>query len=126
MGLGNSILNLGLRRSFALPFREGLRLQFRSEFFNALNQVNLHNPNATLTVGRNMGRITGAVPPSVIKVAANLGTSHGFESDLLVDDSGVVLRYEHMFHRVEAVAAETMDLTRPGMTLTGPPQSKRF
>ena len=35
-----------------------MRLQFRAEFFNIFNQVNLSNPNATLSAGANMGRIT--------------------------------------------------------------------
>jgi hypothetical protein len=30
----------------------------------------------------------------------DLGLSRGFEADLLVDDAGVVLRYEHLFERV--------------------------
>lgn len=69
IGPGQSSTNLGLFRTFALPFREGLRLQFRSEFFNAFNQVNFNNPNATLTAGNNMGRITSAGPARVIQLA---------------------------------------------------------
>jgi hypothetical protein len=72
IGPGQSSANLGLFRTFALPFREGLRLQFRSEFFNALNQVNLNNPNATLTANQNMGRITSAGPARVIQLAAKI------------------------------------------------------
>ena len=72
IGPGQSSTNLGLFRSFALPFKEGLRLQFRSEFFNVLNQVNLNNPNATLTAGQNMGRITSAGPARVIQLAAKI------------------------------------------------------
>ena len=30
----------------------------------------------------------------------DLGLSRGFEADLVVDDAGLVLRYEHLFERV--------------------------
>jgi len=30
----------------------------------------------------------------------DLGLSRGFEADLVVDESGLVLRYEHLFERV--------------------------
>ena len=59
--------NLAVFKSFRVPGREGLRLQFRSEFFNAFNAVNLSNPNATL--GTNMGRITSAAEARVIQFA---------------------------------------------------------
>jgi outer membrane receptor protein involved in Fe transport len=72
IGPGQSSMNLGLFRSFRLPMREGLRLQLRSEFFNALNQVNLNNPNATLTANENMGRITGAGAARVVQLAAKI------------------------------------------------------
>ncbi|MDZ4799908.1 MAG: carboxypeptidase regulatory-like domain-containing protein [Bryobacteraceae bacterium] len=72
IGPGNAVLNLGVFRSFPLPLREGMRLQFRSEFFNALNQVNLNNPNANLNAGNNTGRITGAGAARVIQLALKL------------------------------------------------------
>ena len=34
----------------------------------------------------------------------DLGLAHGFEADLQVDDSGLVLRYEHLFERVAPLA----------------------
>ena len=66
---GNSTTNLGLFRNIPLPGREGLNLQFRSEFFNVLNQVNLGNPNTQLTAGNNMGRITSAGEARVMQFA---------------------------------------------------------
>jgi len=33
----------------------------------------------------------------------DLGLSRGFEADLLVDEEGLVLRYEHLFERVKAL-----------------------
>ena len=52
--------NLALFKNVPLPGREGLRLQFRSEFFNVFNSVNLGNPNDSFTAGARMGRITSA------------------------------------------------------------------
>jgi len=70
LGPGAATVNLGLYKSFALPGREGLRLQFRCEFFNLFNNVNLSNPNATL--GSSMGRITSAQSARVIQFALKL------------------------------------------------------
>jgi hypothetical protein len=44
-----------------------MKFQFRSEFFNVLNRVNLSNPNTT--VGSSMGRITGAGSARVLQFA---------------------------------------------------------
>jgi hypothetical protein len=60
-------VNAGLFKSFPLPLREGMKLQFRSEFFNVLNRVNLGNPNVTL--GSSMGRITSAGSARVLQFA---------------------------------------------------------
>jgi hypothetical protein len=46
-------------------------LQFRSEFFNLFNNVNLNNPNAQLTSAQ-MGRITSAGEARVIQFALKL------------------------------------------------------
>ena len=70
----------------------------------------IHGP--TLTVARSRQRYIRRGPRMLRYV--DLGISRGFESDLLVDDSGVVLRYEHLFHRVEPDAAEKMDVPHPG------------
>ena len=64
-------LNAGLFKSFSLPLREKTKLQFRSEFFNLLNQVNLGAPNVQLSGGR-MGRITSAADPRVLQFALKL------------------------------------------------------
>ena len=64
--------NLALFKNFPLPLREGMHLQFRSEFFNALNAVNLNSPNTTLSALANMGRITGAAEARVIQFALKL------------------------------------------------------
>ena len=64
--------NLALFKNFPIPVREGMHLQFRSEFFNAFNQVNLSNPNVTMSAGANMGRITAAAEARVIQFALKL------------------------------------------------------
>jgi len=69
LGPASANTNLGLFRNIALPGREGLRLQFRSEFFNVFNSVNLGNPNNNVGAGSNMGRITSAGAARVIQFA---------------------------------------------------------
>ena len=69
IGPGQAVINSGVFRNFNLPGREGLRLQFRAEFFNLANRVNLGQPNATLSAGANMGRITTAGAARVIQMA---------------------------------------------------------
>jgi hypothetical protein len=59
---GSATVNAGLFKSFALPFREGMKFQFRIEFFNVLNRVNLGSPN--VQIGGSMGRITSAGIPA--------------------------------------------------------------
>jgi hypothetical protein len=72
MGPASSNANLGIFRDFRLPGREGMRLQFRSEFFNALNSVNLGNPNANLNAGVRMGTITAADDARIIQFGLKL------------------------------------------------------
>jgi hypothetical protein len=56
-GPGAHILDLGLMKSFSLGERR--YIQFRAEAYNALNHVNLGNPNTTLGTG-SFGRILSA------------------------------------------------------------------
>jgi uncharacterized protein len=52
----------------------------------------------TLSVARSSQRYDRQGPRRLRYV--DLGLSRGFEADLLVDDAGLVLRYEHLFERV--------------------------
>jgi hypothetical protein len=66
-GLFNS--DFGLSKRFA--FRENLNLQFRAEFFNALNRVNLSNPTSSIS-GAGFGSIRGSRDPRIGQLALKL------------------------------------------------------
>jgi hypothetical protein len=53
------------------PIRETMRLQFRTDFFNVLNEVNLGNPNTTQNNG-NFGKITSAAAPRMLQFGLKL------------------------------------------------------
>jgi hypothetical protein len=46
-------------KRFPLPFREGMDVEFRAEFYNAFNSPQFSDPNVTLGAGT-FGRITGS------------------------------------------------------------------
>lgn len=58
---------------------------------------------AALTVARSSQRYDRQGPGRLRYV--DLGLSRGFEADLVVDEQGLVLSYQHLFQRVEAPAA---------------------
>jgi hypothetical protein len=55
-------------RGFPLPWGEGSKVQFRAEFYNALNHVNPSNPSASLA-SSTFGKITGYAGPRIIELA---------------------------------------------------------
>jgi len=64
-GLWNA--DLGINKNFS--FGEARQLQFRSEFFNVFNNVNLGLPNSSV-ISSSFGRITSTTtPPRVIELA---------------------------------------------------------
>ena len=67
-GRGPASVNIdgSLFKAFSMPF-EGHKLEFRGEFFNVINRVNLGNPNASLTNAL-FGRITSAGDPRIIQL----------------------------------------------------------
>jgi len=65
-------LNAGVFKSFAIPLREGMRFEFRTEFFNLTNTPILGNPNTSVSAGVNMGRITAASGARVIQFATKV------------------------------------------------------
>jgi hypothetical protein len=50
-----------------MPFSERHKVEFRAEFFNSLNRVNLGNPSTTFSSAV-FGRITGANDPRIIQL----------------------------------------------------------
>jgi hypothetical protein len=73
--------DISVARSFRIPGREGMRIQFRGELFNAFNQVNFSVPlSATVNTtavstsasAANFGRITTAADPRIGQIALKL------------------------------------------------------
>jgi hypothetical protein len=65
-GPGSFNLDWGLQKDF--PIHERTTFQFRFESFNLFNNVNLSNPNSTVTSG-NFMRITSAGDPRILQFA---------------------------------------------------------
>jgi hypothetical protein len=66
-GPGYANLDLSIFKAMPMPFSERHRVEFRAEFFNALNRVNLGNPTTNFTSNL-FGRITGANDPRIIQL----------------------------------------------------------
>ena len=64
-GPGMAGVDFGLVKNFQL--RERVRLQFRGEFFNLFNRVNLGNPNTSRSSSL-FGRITSAGDPRILQL----------------------------------------------------------
>jgi hypothetical protein len=71
-GPPNFSLNAGVFKSFPIPLREGMRFEFRTEFFSLTNTPNFSNPNTSVNAGANMGRITNASGARVIQFAGKV------------------------------------------------------
>jgi hypothetical protein len=68
-GPGTFNIDFSAHKVFIL--RERWRLQYRAEFFNALNHTLLNNPD-TGVIDSNFGRITGARSPRIIQMALKM------------------------------------------------------
>ena len=61
-------VDLGMHKDFSIT--ERFKLQFRTDFINAFNHVQLNAPNMSL--GAAMGQVTSAQPPRNIQFALKL------------------------------------------------------
>jgi hypothetical protein len=64
-------MDLGVNKSFKIPPREGMALQFRSEFFNILNHTNFGPPTCDITSAA-FGTIRATYPARQIQFALKL------------------------------------------------------
>jgi hypothetical protein len=63
--------DLGVNKRFRIPAREGMSLQFRSEFFNLLNRTNFGQPAANIS-SADFGTIRSTFAPRQIQFALKL------------------------------------------------------
>lgn len=70
--LGPSLQNWDISILKDFTFTERMRLQFRSEFFNAFNKVNFANPAGTTFGQPNFGVITGAERARIVQFGLKL------------------------------------------------------
>jgi hypothetical protein len=62
--------DLSARKIFNLAYREGMRLQFQVDAFNAFNRANWNNPNVSNAGSATFGQITGSLPARVLQFGA--------------------------------------------------------
>ncbi len=70
--LGPGLQNWDISILKDFRFNERMRLQFRSEFFNAFNNVNFNNPAGTTLGQPNFGQITGSERARIIQFGLKL------------------------------------------------------
>jgi hypothetical protein len=59
--------DMSLRKTFNLPFREGMRLMFQADAFNTFNRANWNNPTVNNAGSPSFGQITGSLPGRVLQ-----------------------------------------------------------
>jgi hypothetical protein len=59
--------DMSLRKSFNLPFREGMRLMFQADAFNTFNRANWNNPTVNNAGNPSFGQIAGSLPGRVLQ-----------------------------------------------------------
>ncbi len=70
LGPGLNNWDVGIQKFFAI--REDVRLQFRTELFNAFNHAQFGHPNADTGSGANFGLVGGARSPRLIQFGLKL------------------------------------------------------
>lgn len=69
---GPGIANLDLAVHKVVEVREGTNLEFRTEFFNALNRTQFFNPDGNITDGSTFGQVSSAQDPRLIQLAVRI------------------------------------------------------
>jgi carboxypeptidase family protein len=69
-GPGIANFDLAVHKLFAV--REGTNLEFRTEFFNALNHTQFFSPDGNITDGTTFGQVSRARDPRLIQLAMRL------------------------------------------------------
>jgi hypothetical protein len=64
--------DMSLRKSFNLPFREGMRVLFQADAFNIFNRANWNNPTVNNAGSPTFGQITGSLPGRVLQFGGKL------------------------------------------------------
>jgi hypothetical protein len=59
--------DMSLRKTFNLRWREGMRLMFQADAFNAFNRANWNNPTVNNAGNAAFGEITGSLPGRVLQ-----------------------------------------------------------
>lgn len=62
--------DLSARKSFILPWREGMSFQIQGDAFNAFNQTNWFNPTVNNAGSTSFGQITTSAPGRVLQLGA--------------------------------------------------------
>ncbi len=68
-GPGRDNWNVALFKSFALPGREGMHIEFRGETYNTFNHTQFNGVDATFT-DSNFGKVTSTFDPRIIQLGA--------------------------------------------------------
>jgi hypothetical protein len=71
-GPGLNNWDLGFEKSVPLTVQQSVRLQLRTEMFNAWNHTQFEQPDANAGDGANFGRISATRPPRLIQVSVKL------------------------------------------------------
>ena len=66
IGPGYADFDSSLFKAFTMPYSEHHKVEFRAEFFNLLNRVNLGNPTTTFSSAI-FGHITSANDPRILQ-----------------------------------------------------------
>jgi len=69
---GPGIANIDLGVHKTIEVREGKNLEFRTEFFNALNHTQFFNPDGNITDGTTFGQVSRARDPRLTQLALRL------------------------------------------------------